>query len=213
MINHKKDKTNYTKFEYKLLKKNAFNPVTKELKKIVQNPTILDLGAGPGTWEVALQDLNPHLIYWHDKSSEFEEVAKENTAKYKNVRFNNADIEDFSLYENNFFDLIICRLALYHAKNEKKVLSEVARTLKPGGYLYIESPNFWRIIQTVKPWDYRFLPMLIAPFLYLLFNKKIISTLFHFEFTFKKMAKSENLKIVSWKMLSQRTFQALLQKK
>lgn len=46
-------------------------------------------------------------------------------------------------YSDNFFDLLVCSQTLEHFNENdlKKVLSEIYRVLKPGGYFYAETPN------------------------------------------------------------------------
>jgi SAM-dependent methyltransferase len=51
--------------------------------------------------------------------------------------------------ENNFFDLITCFSTLHHIPNVSKVISELNRVLKPGGYLLLREPTVsmgdWRM--------------------------------------------------------------------
>ena len=42
--------------------------------------------------------------------------------------------------QDNFFDLIICYHILEHIPNDQKAMAELARVLKPGGILLLQTP-------------------------------------------------------------------------
>ena len=44
-------------------------------------------------------------------------------------------------YEDSFFDIVILASVIEHLYNPHRVLDEIARTLKPGGILLVETPN------------------------------------------------------------------------
>lgn len=44
-------------------------------------------------------------------------------------------------FRNCLFDLIICNDVLEHVSSQEQLLSEIARVLKPRGWLYLEFPN------------------------------------------------------------------------
>ena len=45
-------------------------------------------------------------------------------------------------FQDNTFDLVICRHSISHIKDLKKTISEIFRILKPGGKLLIIAPHF-----------------------------------------------------------------------
>jgi predicted SAM-dependent methyltransferase len=44
------------------------------------------------------------------------------------------------LYENNFFDVILCNHVLEHIPDDKKAMQELFRVLKPGGWAILQVP-------------------------------------------------------------------------
>ena len=44
--------------------------------------------------------------------------------------------------QSNSVDLIVCHTVIEHVKDVERVIFEMARVLKPGGYLHIEAPNY-----------------------------------------------------------------------
>jgi len=49
-------------------------------------------------------------------------------------------------YEDEKFDLVVCNQVLEHLKNYNKVLEEIIRVTKPGGYIMIGIPNLAHLI-------------------------------------------------------------------
>ena len=56
------------------------------------------------------------------------------------------DIHDIPFPENSF-DIIFCNHVLEHVKDDKKVMSEILRVLKPGGWAILQVPIFLPLIQ------------------------------------------------------------------
>jgi SAM-dependent methyltransferase len=55
-------------------------------------------------------------------------------------------------FKTDSFDVVICTQVMEHITEPRAVLSEIARTLKPGGRLYLSAPQSWH--QHQKPHDY-----------------------------------------------------------
>ena len=102
----------------------------------IRNKTVLDAGCGTG--RVVLKILKKGAkVYGIDISNEMLEIAKRKTTKYKDKReFKLASVYDIP-YGKNEFDLVVCNLVTSHLKNLNKALSEMARVLKPRGFLII----------------------------------------------------------------------------
>ena len=56
------------------------------------------------------------------------------------------DIHDIPFPENSF-DIIFCNHVLEHVQDDKKVMSEILRVLKPGGWAILQVPIFLPLIQ------------------------------------------------------------------
>ncbi|CAG8591274.1 2306_t:CDS:2 [Ambispora leptoticha] len=109
-------------------------PVDELLRK--GNTKVLDIGCGPGTWIL-------------ENATEYEEAQftgidiaalypKE--IKPPNTRFINSDIFQGLPFEDNTFDFVYCRFMMFVFTLEDwqdKVIPELARVLKPNGWLEI----------------------------------------------------------------------------
>lgn len=62
--------------------------------------------------------------------------GKENNCNVKNMFFVNEDNPELA-YPDNYFDFITCFQVLHHNKNVYKMINELKRVLKKGGYLVI----------------------------------------------------------------------------
>lgn len=51
-----------------------------------------------------------------------------------------ADVSDMP-FENDSFDLVLCTQVLEHVKDPQKVCNELARVVKPGGYVFLTTPQ------------------------------------------------------------------------
>jgi ubiquinone/menaquinone biosynthesis C-methylase UbiE len=141
---------------------------------------ILDLAAGPGVWELALAEYCPAQIVWHDRSAAFFEIARHlhQQASLHNVTYRLADLMELD-YPHNSFDLVICRLAIHYAHNEWSVLRNISRIVRPGGYFYVEAPNFrWTFVRPYRRSRLRDALSLCTPALALFTRHKVIRTLF-----------------------------------
>jgi ubiquinone/menaquinone biosynthesis C-methylase UbiE len=160
---------------------------------------ILDLAAGPGTWELALAELGPSEIVWHDRSEAFYQIARTLHAEagLTNIRYQLRDMQDLD-YPAASFDMVICRLAIHHARNEWTVLDGIAHILKPGGYFYLEAHNYryaWSKSGTKAAWKYPI--VLLAPPLAVLTRNKIVRTKFSFETLIRMHLQRRGFELIS----------------
>lgn len=112
---------------------------TEVLKKInlVKGP-ILDVGCHGGTFTKKIADkLQSKQVYGIDISHRAIELAK------KRIPFGNFEVADAGTlpFNNNFFEAVFCLEVLEHVDDPKKVLSEIKRVLKKGGYVIFLVPS------------------------------------------------------------------------
>lgn len=124
----------------KLIQRNS-ERVTHLLKVLEPNKDIkslVDIGCGNGeiTTEIA-QAYKIETIYGVDVYPDSE--SKNSSLIYKQVKDNKIDIPDKSI------DLITCYMSIHHFEDFNKMMSEICRIIKPGGYLFFRehdvSPN------------------------------------------------------------------------
>ena len=146
--NEKSDKKIYSYIRKKIIKKGGdyqYNVmekiITKKIKKHILDKgfklkNYLDIGCGSGkkTYYVGKYlKLNQNNIYCADIKQWFSLESKR--SKYiKNF----GEIKNDKIpYQSNKFSMISAFMVLHHVKNLNKLLKEIHRILKPGGYLYI----------------------------------------------------------------------------
>lgn len=105
---------------------------------VKKNKNFLDLGCGAGYFlEKASLELNCE-VYGIDPNPGAHGVGRFSNFTNDNVKQGFA--EDI-LFENEFFDTILCSHVLEHVNNEKQSLSEINRVLKNDGVLIIGMPT------------------------------------------------------------------------
>lgn len=107
--------------------------------------TILEVGSSAGLNCFALQRVYPDANVWGVEP----ERAAVDTAKAMCV---DADIHSRLMFVRGYgealpfcdgsIDLIVCHTVIEHVRDVEKVISEIARVMKPGGMLHLEAPNY-----------------------------------------------------------------------
>jgi 2-polyprenyl-3-methyl-5-hydroxy-6-metoxy-1,4-benzoquinol methylase len=116
--------------------------------------SILDVGCGayPSyAREIAAMGKRVHGI---DFTFNFLRLAQRNSGGMKLAQ---ADATQMP-YRDFAFDAVICSETAEHIPDDRVVVQEIARVLKPGGLLFFTVPNLWnanRIIEMVKARDFR----------------------------------------------------------
>jgi len=77
-----------------------------------------------------------------DISSGWQRVAKKRLRRFSNLRFKNADIFSVGI-EDGSFDVIVLHFMLHDIDQPERraIVIELARKLKPGGYIYLGEPT------------------------------------------------------------------------
>lgn len=134
-------------------------PILEDIKKYFNENgkyNILDVACGPGylTKELSL-NFKKSVIYGLDHSRYVINLAKNNCKNIKNINFIVNNINN-TKFNNDFFDLIICKDSLHHFKNINLALKEMLRILKKDGTIYIQDlrrDTPWYILKTILPPD------------------------------------------------------------
>lgn len=103
---------------------------------------VLDAGCGKGTLLFALARRYPN---WQIKGIELLEDRYQDAVTIKRrLDFTNVEIERgdlLELREREIFDLIICSDVLEHVEDDVRVIENLVRALKKGGYLILTAPS------------------------------------------------------------------------
>lgn len=111
-----------------------------QFAKIKEGDTVIDLGSGAGNDAfVARHETGPTgKVLGIDFTESMINKARENADKlgYNNIEFRYGDIEKMPV-SDNVADVIVSNCVLNLVPNKEGVISEIARTLKPGGHFSI----------------------------------------------------------------------------
>ena len=112
--------------------KNIYDYMYKHIGDAAAGKVVLELATGPGLIANNIADKASKVVAT-DFSPEMINQAKKN-ATAGNVVFEIADASDLS-YADKSFDVVVIANALHVIPNPEKVLSEIDRVLKDGGFL------------------------------------------------------------------------------
>ena len=120
---------------------NIANKITIKLyEKNFKQGRILDSGCGPGFIIIELaKRFNSSEFYGIDLSDPLLEIANEKNKKtglIERVKFIKADVLSVP-FPDNYFDFVININMLHLVEDPVKMLNEIERILKPGGFFYI----------------------------------------------------------------------------
>ena len=101
------------------------------------NPRVLDLACGPGSLTPYLSSIPEIDLIGVDISPTMVKQAKK---RFPEQNFFIDDAENMQ-FQDEFFDVVLCSGALHHFHTIEKVVSEVKRVLKKGGFFIIREPN------------------------------------------------------------------------
>ncbi len=116
-----------------------FQDLAKDIVKRsrVTSGTIVDVACGPGLLSKALGQYKRLKIIGIDISKQAVAIARKNCRDEANV-----SIQKGSAYELPFADAsvdgLVCRDSFHHFVYPKKVLREMLRVVRPGGFIYIQ---------------------------------------------------------------------------
>lgn len=121
--------------------KNTIRPETDlDLRRV------MEIGCGRGGLSNYLSHIHtkPCEIYACDFSENGLQIAREKYMSRPQINWVRQDIQDLS-FENEFFDTIISCETLEHVANPARALTELYRTLKPGGTVFLTCPNYFNL--------------------------------------------------------------------
>lgn len=128
------------------------------LKLITPKGCVLDIGGGYGR-------LVPEYVHCFkkclliDPSSKLLNQASHLCRKYKNLNIKKGLIEKIP-FKDNSLDTVITIRTFHHLDDPSKAINEIARVLKPGGFLILEYANkvrFKNVLKAILKLNFRFI--------------------------------------------------------
>lgn len=110
---------------------------------LAPNARIADIGCGTGeiTARLAAQYRHAELVGVDILGSSIAHARTQHQALAPRVRFEQGDAFSLS-FEDRYFDLVVCRHMTQAVPEPEKVLAELARICKPGGWLHVLSEDY-----------------------------------------------------------------------
>lgn len=102
------------------------------------NERVLDIATGPGYIAEAFARAAREVI-GVDLTAAMLAIAEERTRQrgISNISFRIGDVQNLP-FENQQFDVVVCRLALHHMQNPARVVGEMTRVCRLGGTVLVE---------------------------------------------------------------------------
>jgi SAM-dependent methyltransferase len=129
------------------------------------DPIILDLGSGVGNFVVACR--NRGLRAFGVEPDRIGQSSRLTSLQIAGKRLNQAAfaaaVGEQLPFRDNTFDLVVLDQVLEHVADQKRVLTEAMRVLKPSGAMYVACPNYLRFYEPhYKLWFFPLLPKILG---------------------------------------------------
>lgn len=121
----------------------TYQTITKLSKIFLKSKgAVLDVGCGVGTISLYLASKG-HDVIGIDISSRAIKLAKSSAKQigFKYLKFENSDVSTLNKFAVKKFDYVICSEVIEHVKDDKQLLKDIYKLLKPGGVLVLSTPS------------------------------------------------------------------------
>jgi len=118
--------------------------------------TCLDAGCGGGRCAIALSLCGASRVVGIDisRAAVSDAACRAKKMGARTVQFRVASVEKIP-FPASSFDFVVCNGVLHHTVHPERVLAEVSRVLKPGGFCYLLVYNLggvrWPLVQMLRP--------------------------------------------------------------
>lgn len=123
--------------------KKRLDRLEKELNLSLDNLKHFIVGAGTGGLAIALKEKYNCQVFGLEPDEKALEIIKEKcfSSNISPENFKKEYCEKISS-PNNYFDIVHCYTVLEHVEDINKSLDEMIRIVKPGGKIYLNTPNY-----------------------------------------------------------------------
>ena len=70
--------------------------------------------------------------------------------RFPDIPWKQADLDGAMPYEDGYFDAVCCVAGLEHTESAYRTCREFSRIIKPGGWLFIQYPNFSTLLRRMR---------------------------------------------------------------
>lgn len=113
-----------------------FQELLDAFEKYRQKNNILDVGCGDGYFLEEAKKRN-----WNTIGTEYNTGSIER-CRLKGIEVFNGKLKEITKLENNYFDVITSFEVLEHINNPQEEIKSFWKLLRPGGIVYLTTPNF-----------------------------------------------------------------------
>lgn len=126
----------------------SFHRLLSTFERFRRSGRILDIGCGQGDFlEIARQR------GWHEQGSEYSEAAVA-LCRSRGLKVVHGDLA-LSDFGDQVFDVITAFEVIEHVNDPATLMAHVRRLLRPGGLLYITTPNFDSVLRHLEKSEFR----------------------------------------------------------
>lgn len=148
-------KKSFHKFQEKYISENKNSLRMRDLLSSSKNinpqySSILDIGCGSGLDLEFFTHLGYKEIAGIDITGSLVDIARRNNPEAEIVHGSFQDLE----WQNNTFDVVWSKYALQVEKDVNRSLSEIARVIKKGGYVFLQVTHPFRTLDLVPSKNY-----------------------------------------------------------
>jgi len=127
--------------------------IDPQVYSIIGNPMgkyIYDIGCGNGYMARKLANEGAK-VFASDLSEKLINIAKEKS-KGLDIQYRAHDATDFSLYQNNFLDLVVMNMVIHYVKDLDELFAGISRVLKKDGVFVFSTSHFFRPDYPYSEW-------------------------------------------------------------
>lgn len=119
---------------------NLHAQLAEEVQKVLpKNSSILDMGCGQGALSMRLSDMGYKLMACDQNVDDFKAVGQ---VPFQALNFNSPEeIEKFISSNQEKFDGVLGVEVIEHVENPWEYIRSLKRLVKPGGYIFVSTPN------------------------------------------------------------------------
>lgn len=128
----------------------------------LRSAKVLEIGCGTGDFSLELSKAGASVVALDLSHERIAAIKKRADAQGLEMDVLVGDAQRTS-FDDETFDLILCRNVIEHVSDPRKLVEEMARILKPGGAIQLTAPNRLSFMQIFRDEHYRLPLVVILP--------------------------------------------------